>query len=194
MAFFTKAPIMQTYYSNLEKIHQQTMQLEYELCISCGESHLVSHGYIYKKDSSTTEPVPVGKRVICSKRYGRTGCGRTMQLYLDSRVRYLHYAGCCVVAFVCWLMAGITISEAYQDVTGTEDPRNAYRWLSKLSEQFSVYRSHLHKPRLDEAEDTPVRFVNPQRRLLASTFHALSDNFGHPLCERYQQTLQTTFL
>lgn len=186
---------MQIYYPNMAAMQQRTMELKNEPCIHCGKIHqLVSHGFIYKKNFTSTEPVAVGKRTICSKRYGRTGCGRTMQLYLDSRVRYLHYAGCCVVVFVIFLMAGITISQAYQFVTGTADPRNAYRWLSKLSARFSVYRSHLHKPRLDEAENTPIRFVNSRRRLLASTFLALFDDFGSPLCGRYQQTLQTTFL
>ena len=45
---------MQIYYSSLEEIHQQTTQLENEKCIYCGGSHLVSHGYIYKK----TPPPP----------------------------------------------------------------------------------------------------------------------------------------
>ena len=55
------------------------------------------------------EPEAKGKRVVCSRRYSHTGCGRTMQLYLDSTVRYLHYASWQVVAFVLALMAGMTV-------------------------------------------------------------------------------------
>ena len=185
---------MQIYYSSLEEIHQQTTQLENEKCIYCGGSHLVSHGYIYKKNSSSTEPVAVGKRLICSERYGRTGCGRTLQLYLASRVRYLHYAGCCVVALVSGLMAGLSTAKAYKDVTGTKDPRNAYRWLNRLIERISVYRSHFEKPKLDEAGDTSFLVSNPDRILLTSTFRALLDKFGDPLCRCYQQLLQISFL
>ena len=186
---------MQIYYPDLTAIQQMTMQLENELCINCGKDHqLVSHGFIYKKIATSTEPVAVGKRTICSKRYGRTGCGRTMQLYLNSRVRYLHYAGCCVVAFACLLMAGVTISQAYQKVTGIKDPRNAYRWLNKIFARLIDYRSLSHQPRLDAADNASDGVVQPRRRLLASTFRTLLGRFGEPLCACYQHVLQSSFL
>jgi hypothetical protein len=186
---------MQIYYPNLEAIQQKTSQLEYDHCIHCGSDQLVSHGYVYRKDSVKTTPTPVGKRVFCSNRYWRTGCGRTMQLYLDPMVRYLHYAGCCVVAFVLLLVAGNTISSSYQGATGTADPRNAYRWLNKLSARLSDYRSLFHQPQFDgeDPAQNPV-VVHPRWRLLASTFRALLARFGEPLCGNYQRALQTSFL
>ena len=91
---------MHIYFSSLQSIEQQSMQLASADCIHCKQSHqLVSHGFIYKKQRCA-DPVAIGKRVICSNRNRHTGCGRTMRLYLDSAVRYLHYAGQHVVAFV----------------------------------------------------------------------------------------------
>ena len=186
---------MQTYYANLNAIQQKTMQLDNEQCIHCGQAEqLVSHGFIYKKQAVATMPKPVGKRALCSKRYGRTGCGRTMGLYLDSMVRYLHTAGNSVVAFVFLLMEGVTIGDAYQQITGTADARHAYRWLNKLFTRLAHYRSLLHHTNFDELTHTNGNVFSLRRRLLASTFTVLLQRFSEPLCSSYQRTLQISFL
>ena len=84
---------MQTYYPSLESIHQKTLQLEPEQCPHCRQTRqLVSHGFIRKKRVGR-DPQAVGKRVFCSNRRHRTGCGRTLQLYLDSTLRHFHRTG-----------------------------------------------------------------------------------------------------
>lgn len=119
---------MQIYYPSLQAIKQRTMQLDIARCVHCKQTHqLVSHGFIRKKRGGGTEPEAVGKRVFCSNRNHRTGCGRTMQLYLDATVRYLHHAGCAVAAFVLSLIAGLTIQQAYKHATGAATPRRAMR-------------------------------------------------------------------
>ena len=83
---------MQIYYASLPAIEQQTRQLDHAQCRHCGQTQqLVSHGFIYKKQVGA-DPIATGKRVLCSNRHQHTGCGRTMQLYLDATVRYLHVA------------------------------------------------------------------------------------------------------
>lgn len=185
---------MQIYYASLSAIDQQTMQLDHARCRHCQQAHqLVSHGFIYKKQPRA-EPAAVGKRVFCSNRNCRTGCGRTMRLYLDSNVRSLHYAGACVVAFVLALIAGMTIAHAYAHATGAATPRNAYRWLARLGAQLSVYRSLSHRPALQDA--APGVAANRPLRLvpLSSTFKALLQRFAQPLCAVYQSQLQRSFL
>ena len=185
---------MQIYYASLHAIEQQTMQLEHVQCAHCKQMHqLVSHGFIRKKRVGA-EPEAVGKRVFCSNRNSRTGCGRTMQLYLESTVRYLQYAGCCVVAFVLSLMAGMTIRHAYHHATGTATPRHAYRWLKRLCAQSSDYRSVSHRPPLQDTPESiaahrPVRLIS-----LISAFKALLQRFEQPLCAAYQSQLQRSFL
>jgi len=185
---------MQIYYKSIEAIHQQTMQLGNEQCIHCKQFHqLVSHGFIYKK-RTRAEPEAVGKRVFCSDRYHHTGCGYTIQLYLASIIRCLHYAGACVVAFVLSLMQGMTIAQGYVFATGTQTPRNAYRWLNKLEAQWVVYRSLLHQPLLQDTEAVAYRGPLSRRHLLTSTIETLLPKFGQPLCSLYQQQLQRSFL
>lgn len=185
---------MQIYYASLSAIDQQTMQLDHARCRHCQQAHqLVSHGFIYKKQPHA-DPAAVGKRVFCSNRNCRTGCGRTMRLYLDANVRSMHYAGACVVAFVLALIAGMTIAHAYAHATGAATPRNAYRWLDRLGAQLSVYRSLSHRPALQDAAPgvaahRPLRLVS-----LNSTFTALLQRFAQPLCAVYQAQLQRSFL
>jgi hypothetical protein len=192
---------MKTYYSNLDAIHQQPLQLQLEHCKHCQQTQqLVSHGFIRKK-RNCADPQAVGKRVFCSNRHQRTGCGRTMQLYLDSTLRYLHHAGSAVVAFVLLLLAGIPIGLAYMQATGKDTPRHAYRWLHRLHAQISTYRSLFHQPLLEQQQQTTtVATHDPSHRphalrrsLLASTFDALLKRFKQPLCQTYQAQLQRPF-
>lgn len=185
---------MQRYYPNLQAIHQQTMQLEYAQCKHCKQTqHLVSHGFIRKKRVGAG-PEAVGKRIYCSNRHHRTGCGRTMQLYLDSTIRYLHHAGCCVVALVLLLMAGMTVQHAYHQATGVGTPRNAYRWLHRLQMQASAYRSLLHRPLLQNVGPFIVAHRSARLVSLMPAFQSLLQYFGQPLCTAYQSQLQQSFL
>ena len=185
---------MQLYYPSLHAIEQQTMQLEHAHCVHCQQTQqLVSHGFVRKK-RPCAEPETVGKRVFCSNRNNRTGCGRTMQLYLDSTIRYLYHAGCCVVTFVLALIEGMSIQNAYQHATGTAAPRHAYRWLNRLGERLSAYRSLSHQPPLPDTVAIATVKRPSRLLLLMSTFTALLQQFKPPLCAAYQLQLQRSFL
>lgn len=193
-AFFDPGADMRIYYPNLQAIEQQTMQLDHAQCKYCRQTHqLVSHGFIRKKRVGA-DPQAVGKRVFCSNRHHRTGCGRTMQLYLDSTIRYLHHAGCCVAALVLSLMAGTTIQYAYHQATGTGTPRNAYRWLHRLRMQASAFRSVPHRPPLQDAGPFAAAIRPARLALLTSAFKMLLQRFEQPLCASYQSQLQRSFL
>lgn len=186
---------MQIYYASLDAISQHTMQLDHVQCIYCGQSaQLVSHGFIYKKQAIATMPKPVGKRVLCSRRFGHTGCGRTVQLYLDSMVRHLHCGGCTVVAFVLSLMQGLSIALAYRQVSGAGDARHAYRWLNKLFAQLSTYRSVVHQVPFDAPTPGSTALIASRRHLIIVSFVRLLRHFRAPLCASFQKTLQTSFL
>ena len=144
---------MQIYYESLQAIAQTTQQLDRVRCVHCNRAHqLVSHGFVYKKRRGAP-PLAVGKRAFCSNRNSRVGCGRTTQLYLDETIRYLHYAGSVVVAFIVFLMAGESIAHAYAYATSATNPRHVYRWLNGLGAQLSTYRCLLHQPPLSNHAD-----------------------------------------
>lgn len=185
---------MQTYFASLQAIEQQTLQLDNEQCVHCQQTRqLVSHGFVRKKRLGGTSEA-VGKRVFCSNRNQRSGCGRTVQLYLDSTLRRLHYAGRCVVALLLWLGKGLTLQSAYQRATGAVTPRNAYRWLHAMWARLSVYRSLSHQPCFQLPDATTKAKAHSRWRLLLTTGDELLHRFGDPLCANYQRLQQRSFL
>ena len=189
---------MQIYYANLDAISQTTMQLDQVLCLHCGKvGQLVSHGFIYRKQAVATAPIAVGKRILCARRYQRTGCGRTVQLMLATMLRYLHVVGSVMVTFMSLLAQGMSIAKAYQQSAGTLDSRHAYRWLTKLFARLSHYRTvaaHASHVRDLAAPNSANSGVPPTRRhLLACTLTLLTQHFGVPLCASYQLASQCAF-
>jgi hypothetical protein len=194
MPFFHRGIPMQIYYASLQAIDLQTRQLAHAQCRHCHAAHqLVSHGFVYKKRAGA-DPQAVGKRVFCSNRDGQSGCGRTSRLYLDAAIRKLHYAGGQLVAFVLALIQSSTVRQAYSGATGTADPRNAYRWLNRLHWQLSTYRSLAQQAPLPCSATPPGTKPAARRNLLGSTFLALSNDFGVPLCANFQRKLQRSFI
>jgi hypothetical protein len=184
---------MQTYFPTLEAIEQMTAQLDRARCGHCQRTQLVSHGFVWKKRLGGLREA-VGKRVFCSNRYQRTGCGRTMQLYLASTLRYLHDAGAAMIALLWALAQGMSVAGAYHHATAVASPRNAYRWWHRLSAQLSVYRSTLVAPLVcsDESPAEPVS--HPRWALLIQTIAALGQHFGEAVCDQFQLCQQRAFV
>ncbi|MES9859003.1 MAG: hypothetical protein ABW166_20735 [Sedimenticola sp.] len=104
---------MNRYYDDLATLHRFTLSLDCQAdplhCQHCSKSdQWVSHGYVYKKQC-LGKTLAVGKRLFCSNRSGRSGCGRTLRLYLTTEVATLHYSAIHLAAFVLALLAGTTI-------------------------------------------------------------------------------------
>ena len=186
---------MEIYYPSLEAIEQVTAQLQNKVCCHCQtKGQLVSHGRVYKKSSAGQPTRWVGKRVYCSPRYGRSGCGRTMQLYLATALVYLHVARTAVVDFVNALYRGLRIELAYRLATGARDTRSAFRWLDKLFTMGPVFRAALAQPPLDASPPQALNRANHRRGFIVSTFRGLITQFGTPLCAAFQSACQRSFI
>ncbi len=186
---------MNRYYDNIDTIHQITMQLHLYSnileCLFCWKSNqFVSHGFIYKEHHHR-ECEAVGKRVICSNRYGKTGCGRTFSLTIANSIRDLAHTAIHLSAFIIALVAGKTIQKAYLKATGTNEPRNAYRWLNKIHKQSIDYRLFL-KNRCAN----PVTYQSQSHRLriLLPLLKNLFEQLGKLPCAHFQRTAQSPFI
>lgn len=138
---------MKRFYPDFESINAFTLSLDYhqnELeCMHCLKSkQFVSHGIVYKQRSIEIRE-KVGKRIFCSNRFGRTGCGRTFQLYMASEIPRFRYGAAHLFVFITVLMTGQKIEQAYEQATQQYEHRNAWRWLSRLMRNLSQYRSYL---------------------------------------------------
>jgi len=182
---------MDTFYQNITSLHQASLQLENEACRHCGQvSHLLSHGFVYKKQCRG-DPLQVGKRIYCSNRGAKSGCGRTWRLYLCEQTPRLHYQCIHFALFVLCLLAGFSIEAAYQRASNTQQSRNGYRWINKLHGQLAVFRRHLNF-----REETTALFAHRSDRLvvLLGTCQALFSKFSPLPWHSYQLQLQKPFL
>ena len=185
---------MRLFFPDLETLHRFTLELDrHQEALSCHHcarrGQLVSHGFVYRKQHNNDKQ-PVAKRIFCSNRYGKTGCGRTRQLYLDHIIPRLSHTTTHLFVFLSALIAGLCISSAYCKATLIPEPRNAYHWLQRAMRQLSRYRS-LFKP-----PDGSVRFSQRSRRLqlLLATFNQLFSQPAFNHCQQVQAVLQKPFL
>lgn len=184
---------MPRFFPNLESLHRFTLELDLHretlTCQHCKQSgQWVSHGFVYRKQHHA-DPQPVAKRILCSNRHGRAGCGRTQQLYLDSIIPQLSRCAVQVFVFLSALLAGDSVACAYHHATGIAEPRNAYRWLNRCLDHLVDFRRWLRPT--SSTEPAPHR--SRPLRLVISTLHRVFASPDTQDCRGYQRTLQTAF-
>ena len=195
---------MQKFFDSIDGINDFSLTLNTQArpppCKHCGQTHAwMSHGYVYKQRTSSSLE-PVGKRILCSKRGGKMGCGRTVRLYLSSDTPRRHYGANALFLFLSALIAGATLRQAYGQATGhkntedTEGARQGWRWLSRLVERLTVFRSQLS---FDTAKTTlSSAFSHRCRRLriLLPTIHAMLPQCRSCPCAAYHKDTQMSLL
>ena len=133
----------------------------------------ISHGYVRKKGTQGQAQL-TGKRILCSNRYGRSGCGRTRQLYLADIIPRRQYRLSVVVAFVLALLSGGSVEHAYQQATGaiTQDTRHAWRWLNVFYRSLAHWR--IVASLTAECETTMPQRHSQKLTMVLSTLNAIS--------------------
>ena len=137
--FFSSLPSLESFSRSLNTLPQG------DTCQHCLKNdQWVSHGYVYKRGASDSNEV-TGKRILCSARYGKTGCGHTRRLYLDRCIPHCHYPLNVVVAFIWQLIRGLSVENAYLKAVNPSgmDARHAWRWMNRLNLQLGYFRSTL---------------------------------------------------
>lgn len=141
---------MQIFFSSIASLEHFTRSLgaitPANACEHCSQNdQWVSHGYVYRQQTMAQRHA-VGKRILCSQRYGKSGCGRTRQLYLGNIIPRRHHGMHVLAAFVLLLCKGLSVTQAYRDARGDRhrDPRHAWRWLNALTAQLGRLRTFLY--------------------------------------------------
>jgi hypothetical protein len=187
---------MRKYFDDIDAIHQFTMELNYHhskiKCENCLKSdQFLSHGFVYKKQNCGEKKV-IGKRLYCSNRYGKSGCGKTVGLYLATHIPTLQYTTSHLFIFIASLLSKFSIQKAYKVATNSDDPRNAYRWLHRLWKKLIDYRCFVQnhmESQSDKLTSRPLRL-----QLLLPTLQVLFSKVGEPPCSQFQKITQTSFI
>lgn len=187
---------MKKFFANIKSLDRFTLSLDSApkplICSQCHQAdQFVSHGFVYKNLNQNKRQT-IGKRLFCSNRSGRSGCGRTCQLYIRQALPSLQYNTHHLFIFLSSLMASLSIQAAYQKATGRLEPRNAYRWLIKLQDKLIEYRAPFKR----KAHGTAHSFLSRVRRLqlLLSSFSILFLQLNDQPCVHYQSLYQRAFI
>ena len=195
IAFVSSLP-MQRFFNDFDSLDRFTLSLdcfdETLRCPHCSKNHqLVSHGVIYKQRSIDKREA-VGKRVFCSNRHGRSGCGRTVQLYVAQGIPAMQYGAAHLFVFLSSLFVGLAVETAYRKATGQSASRHGWRWLSKLTRSLTDFRGFLKRR---PAPVTPRFQVRSRRlQLLLPTLEKLFARLPHCPCLNYQLACQRAFI
>lgn len=152
-------------------------------CQHCFQStFLVSHDFIYKhRAGGLTETV--GKRLFCSNRGSKNGCGRTFRLSIANAIPQMQYSCTEVAVFLIALFSHSGIAQAYRLATGNIEPRHAYRWLDKLQAQMLLMRQIAQS---HPASSPPNHYSSRRLTLLLSTIDILFSFIGDDFCSQFQ--------
>ncbi len=128
-----------------------------------------------------------GKRILCSNRYGRVGCGRTRQLYLADVIPQRHYSLAVVIAFIQTLLAGSHVEHAYLNAVAATQytlkaARHAWRWLTALFKQLSLWRTYLDKSServVYSGPSTSLKHLLPTLDVLLTCQHTTLSDYQH---------------
>lgn len=186
---------MQRFFETLEQIGLFVSQIKMKNCCPhCSESHfLISHGFVYKKTITTLKKI-IGKRIFCSNRFNKKGCGRTFQIYLSLYIPRLHYSADELNLFTKSLISGDSISLSYTNATGALEYRNSYRWLKKLYDHTDRYRNFITKKQCDF-----ISWINFQAKIkntshFYSTLKQLHQIINENVPMYFQLTNQESFI
>ena len=113
-------------------------------CPHCGRAgNLVGHGFLRGYDERSSEKVTRGRRILCSCRGRKRGCGKTVSTLLTCFVER-----CTALAATLWVLFsgladGLSVERAAKEAKFPLDMRSAYRVAVRLKKQALTWRSWL---------------------------------------------------
>lgn len=187
---------MPKFYDDLDSLQQVTLNLDFYLdvfaCLFCLKSdQFVSHGFIFHRTNGKNIAI-TGKRILCCNRRGRSGCGRTLTLYLKEKQPRYVYSSAHINVFFLMLLAGQTIPKAYQIATGAYEPRNAYRWMDSAKLKLIEYRALLKQKTLKTLSSFNTQSL--KAKMLLSTLKVLFSKLDGVACATFQKMTHQAFL
>ena len=103
---------------------------------------LIRHGTLTGFDDSNPRRTVRARRIFCSNRHRRGGCGRTISVWLVDKIRRLSLTTRTVWAFLKRAVAG-TIAAAIRDIKSSRSDRTFRRVWSRFQRNQSAIRTAL---------------------------------------------------
>jgi hypothetical protein len=127
-----------------------------------------------------------GKRVYCSRRGNKKGCGKTFTLWLSDTLWQRCVSAAELMRFIIGLLAGLSVWKAWRETGTGMSERTGYRVFLRLKHTQSVVRtalSGLSPPSAQGKEKTP----------LLETLTILKEALGADAVSAYQKKHRSAF-
>lgn len=113
-------------------------------CPHCGKTgNLIGHGLLRGYAESSSERVTRGRRILCSCRGRKRGCGKTVSTLLSRLVRHCIVAAATLWTLFCALAEGLSVEQAADVSDFPLTLRSAYRVTRQLKTQALSFRAWL---------------------------------------------------
>jgi hypothetical protein len=179
------------YFDSEEDLRQFCLTRKQQACPHCRKTGTLNlHGHLrgYSEQGGDTLALR-GRRLFCSNRHRRPGCGRTVGLWLSGVLRNCILSLHTLWLFLTGILAGRSRADAFRRTGSGMHPMTAYRVFRRMERSQSRLRARLNRQvRSPEASGAS----SP----LAATIAHLRDAFPHVRCPpaEYQLRFQTPFL
>ena len=168
-------------------------RLKWTACPHCRRvGMLIRHGFLRGFDDTSSRRKTVrARRIFCSNRHRRTGCGRTFSVWIASKIRRLGLTSRSLLAFLQRAVAG-SLAAAIRD---TDCPRSE-RTLRRIWRRFDLGQSRIRTALLGRAPPPELPSTPARRPDAAQVLAHLHAAFPHADCPiaAFQQATCSFFL
>lgn len=172
------------FYNSIADFNVFYMRLKLVKCPFCRlVGCLILHGYLHGYDENKDSECIRGRRIFCSNRNRRSGCGKTFSILKSLFLKFFRLQAVTLWTFIKGLLAGKTKKAAWQS-TGIQISES---FLYGVARRLTVNKSHI-RTRLYTLEAHKASCQN-------SIFHQLKQlfNSGNPI-SAFQYYFQDDFL
>ena len=181
---------MLRFYKTKSQFEAFYARLKLTLCPHCKLSgYLILHGYLYGYDEQDNTRKVRGRRIYCSNRYNKNGCGRTFCVLPASVMPRFIISAQSLWRFLDNVKSGLGLAGAFRKAGGTMSPSSIYRLIKKFSLNQTRIRSCLHR-----IKDPPA--ADDMRTPFIQTILHLNSAFDTAVCPitEFQFRFQTPLL
>ena len=155
---------------------------------------LIRHGYLLGFDETSRLRTRHARRIFCSNRNARPGCGRTFSVWLADKVRRLSLTAGALWRFLQLAVAGSVLAAGH-----AVDGRLSDRTWQRIWERFNQAQCHIRTAlhgRCPPPDTPPQPTGNPKRQSAAQVLAHLQAAFPDAPCHitEFQRTTQTFFV
>ncbi len=177
------------FYKNDEEFNNIYEKLKLIKCPHCNLiGLLILHGYLYGYSENNTERIKRGRRIICSNRKNKKGCGKTHSILLSTFIKHFSISANTVWNFLNKVKHGIHLFKAFKDTGSKMRVTNCYRIFKKFKKsQFSIRTNLLLitiAPQMPHTTDPAIQTINHLKFVFEMSPCPIS---------RFQEYFQTSF-